>query len=232
MKTVITKVSARQVLASLLGLSLSSGLFAGADTGTIDANSVSALAMSQSQGMLFGRVVAVGNAGGEIPAGGSLALGIAPNPGNSASIVMDLTGALALGVGLTASINNLDTTGTLGTINVTGGEANTVVRFSSPQMLDFDIEASTAPIADGVSGDVFHFTDLIMDTDTPLDGVMNNPTISDGYCCVGTVEGTTDVSGNLTVTTAGRLYTVELAAPNQTYTNAGYTGSYELTVSY
>lgn len=225
---VMSRLRVSKLVVSLLGLSLSGQIIAA--TGNVGATSAAALAMVEATPMNFGSIVAVGNTTGEFNGAGSLISGVTPNAQDSAFLSMDLNGGtLVAGNGTTATLNALAANGTMGAITVTGAVASTQVRFTSPVMLDFDSAGATASITDVGSGDAFLFTDLILDTDG--DTVMNNAATTDGISA--TVFGTTDVSGNISITAAGRLYTIELGASNKTYTDSGaYTGTYSLTVSY
>jgi len=232
MKIAAHKQYIKRALASLLGVALSTPVTAGVNTepGVINATSVAALTLTIGATMDFGTIVAIGNSAPEIDGSGSLAGGTAANQAASAFIAMDLAGNLAVGQGTsTGRINNLSATGTPGTFSVGNGANNVPVRFTSTAMLDFDSTSASIVIdGPGAGTDPFTFTDLILCTSACP--VASNPSISDGY--TGTVWGVTDGSGNVSVTTAGRLYTTTLGTDGQVYGDGLYSGVYSLTVSY
>ncbi len=177
--------------------------------------------------MDFGTIFAVGNnnTAGDVDASGSVAA--VATPADSAYLSMALDGTLTTTAGTTAALNALGATGTPGVFDITVALASTQVRFSSTAILDADSTAASVSITDGT--DTFIFTDLLLDVNN--DNTADNDTIGDGLS--GTVFGTTDGGGLLTIRAAGRLYTTYTdTTDNKAYGNGAYTGSYTLVVSY
>jgi len=231
MKTTMTNKYISRLLIPLLGLSISGEIMAA--TGNIAGTVLAALTVTPGVNMDFGSIVATGNVALDVT--GTGAVNGTAQPNNSAYLDLALDGARTVGQGPGASavISLLPGAGTPATFAVTG-EPNTLLRFTSPLMLDLNSSASTTPLAAG--GHSFLLTDLILDTDG--DTLMNNDVlVADpaGKAATGfTVWGTTDaVTGQLSVSAAGRVYTTLLGlGDNASYPDNPYVGSVDIVISY
>lgn len=224
-KLTIKKQHLRILLSASIGLTLSTCLLA-ADEGSIGGTGASVTSLAESTPMSFGSIFATGNnnTAGDVAGSGSIN-GVA-QPGHSAYLDLALDGTLTSTNGRTAVLSELGVSGTAAVFDVTAA-ANSQVRFSSPLIKDADSTATTIAVTDGTRS--FIFTDLIMDTNGS--GTSNNDIIGDTFS--GTVLGTTDGGGLLSVSAAGRLYTDYIdTTDNAIYTAGGYTITYPLIVSY
>jgi len=230
METTMKKQFISRLLVSLLSISVSSGLLAA--TGNIGGTSLAVLGITPGVNMDFGSIVAIGN--GNLEADGQGAISGVATPNLSAYLDMALDGTRSTGVGGagTATISLLPGAGVPATF-VVNGVVSTLVRFTSPLILDADSTAVPISLVNGVNS--FLLTDLILDTDG--DNLMNNDVLIPdpaGVNAAGfTVWGTTDaVTGNINVGVSGRIYTIELATPNLAYPDGAYTGNVDIVVSY
>jgi len=238
MKTSVNKQCMNRLLALMLGLSVCMDLQA--LSANADGDVLAVVTVGIVTPMSFGTIYARGNGAG---ANATEAVDGAAVPNGSAYIDLGFTGTRTAGIGGGSTATMLAIPGgapQAASFTVTG-LADTLVRLTSPLILDADNSAGlgdTTTLTNG-SGDTFLLTDIQIDTDD--NDLANNDTGEGDHADVtrtnlpATVWGkTTNPGGTLLVEIVGRLYTTILDGSNKVYDQASgaYSGTFNIIISY